>query len=181
VIEILLFDRDGVLNSLVQEPLGTLRAPRNRAEVNFFKDAERFILENRNKYRMGIISNQPDVARGQMSFSEMTEVHYFISNHFKIRESWICIHSDNECNCRKPKTGLLEHAAIHYKVTPDEILFIGDRWTDILAGKRFGTKTAFLTRSLENSISPTSAGDLMPSTLEPDIYVSNFQELKVIN
>ena len=48
-------------------------------------------------------------------------------------------HDDGDnCNCRKPKTGLLEAARDKYNLNMEECYVIGDRWSDMAAGGAMG-------------------------------------------
>jgi histidinol phosphatase-like enzyme len=102
-------------------------------------------------------------------------IHYEIMQNFGIRNSFMCIH-DNEtrCKCRKPET-LMLNLAEKSGFFDREVIIVGDRWTDILAGKKMGWKTALLERD-EFTISKTSQGE-PPRNLSPDIKVRSWGEL----
>ena len=59
----------------------------------------------------------------------------------RIEESFYCTHRDEDnCDCRKPKSGLLERAAKKYGVDLTDTYFIGDTKNDVIAGKNAGCK-----------------------------------------
>lgn len=98
---------------------------------------EAFELLNKNGFRPIIFTNQSCIARGKdkgydfaAEFKEIGAVDWFI-----------CPHDDKDnCNCRKPKTGLLEQAKEKYNLNLNECYVIGDRWSDMLSGGRMGCK-----------------------------------------
>ncbi|MBR7133773.1 MAG: HAD-IIIA family hydrolase [Clostridia bacterium] len=99
--------------------------------------AEAFELLNRNGFSPMIFTNQSCIARGK-------DNGYDFACEFKnigAADWFICPHdtADN-CNCRKPKTGLLEQAKQKYKLNMNECFVIGDRWSDMLAGGKMGCK-----------------------------------------
>ena len=63
----------------------------------------------------------------------------------RIEEVFYCLHRDEDnCNCRKPKTGLFEKAAGKYGINLKNTYFVGDGLVDALAGKRIGAKTVLV-------------------------------------
>ena len=64
---------------------------------------------------------------------------------------YFCPCDDNDCNCRKPKPGMLLKAAEDFKVDLKKSYMIGDALTDIEAGKRAGCTTIFINSSQENN------------------------------
>jgi len=67
------------------------------------------------------------------------------NNGGKIEEVFYCVHKDEDnCNCRKPKSGLLEKASAKYSIDAKGTYFIGDSEADVIAGNGIGCKTIFL-------------------------------------
>jgi len=63
----------------------------------------------------------------------------------RIDEVYYCVHkSEDNCDCRKPKTGMLERAAKKHRIYFDETYFIGDSEVDVAAGRKLGCKTIFV-------------------------------------
>jgi len=100
---------------------------------------------------MAIVTNQPAAAKQKTTKANLEAVHKAIVDEIekaggKIQSSHICFHrSEDNCACRKPRTGLLEEA---FKQNPgyakDTSWLIGDGLTDIQAGQSFGLKTIFI-------------------------------------
>ncbi len=62
-------------------------------------------------------------------------------NSLKENGIYICPHIDEDnCNCRKPKIGMLEHASRKYHLDLSRCYVVGDSWKDMLAADRAGSK-----------------------------------------
>lgn len=105
-------------------------------------------------YRAIIISNQSGVGRGYMSERTLKEMNQFILKTTGADDIYCCPHwyhpdaelsiYNFECNCRKPKTGMIERAVREHHLTLEHSYFIGDRETDMIVGKRMGLQTVFV-------------------------------------
>lgn len=148
--KIIFLDRDGVIN---KDPGGWTR-------YNYVTDWGEFVflpgaldaLRELTKagYDIIIISNQGGISKGYFTEHQLNKVNERMVQEIKkyggsIRKIYYCIHHDKDnCNCRKPKTGLFEKAAKELKLKFEGNYFIGDGLTDIDAGKRIGLKTILL-------------------------------------
>lgn len=148
-------DRDGTINKY----------------VGFLKDIEKFeliedaadaiLLINNSRYLTIVVTNQPVVARGEVTEDELCEIHNKMETllgkkNAYINDVFFCPHHPDKgfvgeipelkinCNCRKPKPGLLMKAAEKYNIDLSESWMIGDSETDVLAGKAAGCKTALV-------------------------------------
>jgi D-glycero-D-manno-heptose 1,7-bisphosphate phosphatase len=64
-----------------------------------------------------------------------------------VDDIFVCPHRQDEgCACRKPKPGLLRRAIARWGIEPSGSIMIGDRWNDVVAGKKAGLYTAFIDR-----------------------------------
>ena len=67
-----------------------------------------------------------------------------------IDKFYFCPHTPTEnCNCRKPKPGLLLNAISDFNIDPNISWLIGDKITDIEAGKSIGCQTLQITKNLD--------------------------------
>ena len=84
-----------------------------------------------------IITNQSCIARG-------TDNGYDFYKEFKeigATDAFICCHDDDDnCNCRKPKVGLIQQAHAKYGMSLPDSYVIGDRWSDMVTGGKMGLK-----------------------------------------
>lgn len=148
-------DRDGTINKYV----GFLR------DINQFEllpgVAEAIKKINRSRYLTIVITNQPVIARGEVSLVELEEMHNKMETLLGAEGAYIdgvyyCPHHPDkgyigesveykiECNCRKPKPGMLFMATEDFNISLSQSWMIGDGENDVLAGIAAGCKTAFI-------------------------------------
>ncbi len=148
-------DRDGTVN--------VLKGFLNSAEQFELlpKVASAIKLLNKSTYLTIIATNQPVIARGECTFDELSNIHKKLEtllgeNGAYIDDLFFCPHHPHsgyegeikelkfDCNCRKPKTGMIEEAAKKYNIDLSESWYIGDTTMDIQTGKNAGMKTILL-------------------------------------
>ena len=144
-------DRDGTLNKVYIEN-GLPISPSSLNKFKIIKGVKKSI--NRLKklnFLCILITNQPDVFRGKISKKTVVKMNSYIKKKIKLDDMFVCYH-DNEhnCSCRKPKPGLLLKASKKWKIDLKKSFMIGDRWKDILAGKKVGCKTIFINNNYKN-------------------------------
>ena len=142
------FDRDGVLNSS-QVICGKPFAPMKFDEFHIFPEASK-LLESIKKagFLIIVVTNQPDVGNGKTSLDEVNKMHRMLKSRLPIDDIFTCFHSqDDNCECRKPKPGMLFAASEKYHIQAGNSYFIGDRFSDVVAGKNFGCKTILIDRN----------------------------------
>lgn len=138
-------DRDGVLNKLIIRG-GKAQAPYTMEELELFPD----VFEACNTFKeLGflniVVTNQPDVARGWVNLESVEMINNEIKNILPLDEIFVCLHSEKDsCNCRKPMPGMLLEAAIKWNINLEDSFMIGDRYSDIAAGKKAGCKTLLM-------------------------------------
>lgn len=138
-------DRDGVLNRLVAHK-GRAVAPRALAEFALLPGVRQAVEAlRRAALRTLVVTNQPEVARGQLARGELEHIHARLRRWVPLDAIYVCPHDDaDNCACRKPKPGLLEQAARARRVTMAESFLVGDSWRDVAAGKAAGCTTILL-------------------------------------
>ena len=148
-------DRDGTINKYV----GFLR---NIQDFELLPDVPAAIRAiNASGYLAIIITNQPVIARGEVTVSELKEIHNKMETLLGVEGAYIdaiyyCPHHPDkgyageiqslkiDCDCRKPKPGLLIQASREYNIDLTHSWMIGDSKNDILAGKAAGCKTVLI-------------------------------------
>ena len=142
----LFLDRDGVLNKLIKKNNNEYRPPWKIEEIIIFNNAYELIKKSKKLNLIPIvITNQPDIGRGDIPYENAFKINKIIMDSLKIDKFYICPHgTDHECNCRKPKPGMLLKAAKEYKINLDHSIMVGDRKKDVLAGREAGCKTIYL-------------------------------------
>jgi len=138
-------DRDGVLNRAVIKN-GQPFPPSAVSELEFTADAPGLLQKLKNQgYKLLVVTNQPDVARGITSRETIDAIHRKLSAALPVDEIFMCCHSDeNDCACRKPKPGLLLEAARRHHIDLSASFMVGDRWRDVEAGQNAGVRTILI-------------------------------------
>lgn len=135
-------DRDGVINKMFMR-MGKLRAPYSLEEFAYCDGVEEAIHNLKNAgFVLVIVTNQPDVARGWVAMEHVEAVNQFISSSLPIDEIRACFHTEkDQCECRKPKAGMLLEAARKWNIDCSKSFMVGDRITDIQAGHTAGCQS----------------------------------------
>ena len=137
-------DRDGTLN--VRPPKACyVESPEEFVWLSGAKEAIQKLKEN--GYRLILVSNQPGIARGNLSVDTLNAIHDKMQadlrqeTGYEIDAMYYCPHNwDEECECRKPKPGMLYEAQKEYSLNLRKCILIGDDERDIQAGKAAGCK-----------------------------------------
>jgi D-glycero-D-manno-heptose 1,7-bisphosphate phosphatase len=143
-------DRDGVINQAVSRN-GTPVAPTSPDEVEVLPDVPRALQALKAAgYLLVVVTNQPDVARGKVPQSNVELIHERLQRELPLDAILACFHDNaDECECRKPKPGLLLRAAQELHIDLASSFMVGDRWCDVEAGQRAGCCTFFVDRDYE--------------------------------
>lgn len=172
-------DRDGVLNFEV-DPLRTANELKILQGVS---DAIRKI--NKSDYLSVVITNQPVIAKGFTAEEDLNDIHAKLETILGHEQAYLdkiyyCPHHPEkgfegerqeykiECNCRKPKIGMIQKAVNELNVEIEDSFLIGDTTTDIMTGINAGLKTILVRTGY--------AGDNGKFQCEPDFYFENLKE-----
>jgi len=149
-------DRDGVINSYVyNQEFGTVDSPSNPEEFQLLPGVRDAITRFHNLgLLVVVVSNQPGIAKRKFSpdlLNATTEKMRRLCDG-KIDAVYYCLHHpqaadkkyERDCDCRKPKPGLLLEAAAEWDIDLPASVMIGDGLTDVIAGQRAGTRTILL-------------------------------------
>ncbi len=134
MIKCILFDRDGTLGELSDKRYPQTFTP--------FTDIARTVRQlKRRGFLVGIITNQASIARGTAGdYDFAAEFAAYGVDGFAV-----CPHDTaDDCDCRKPKSGLLLSIAKRLRVQPCECLVVGDRLSDVLCAKNAGATAALV-------------------------------------
>lgn len=141
--KIIFLDRDGTLNKLKSDYV------KNLSEFEILPSVGKNLKKlSKAGFTLILITNQSAINRKFMTTDNLNQIHdslqsYLKSFDCKLDGIYFCPHTPNEqCECRKPNTGLLKKALENYsEVDLIHSWFIGDSETDIQTGKKFGLKT----------------------------------------
>ena len=117
-------------------------------EVNLLPSSAQAIkLLNENGFKVIVISNQSGIGRGYFTKETVDEIHQKMKTLLAKEDAFIdkvyyCPHkpSDN-CNCRKPKVGMLNLAAKDLQIALKESYLVGDKVSDLKTGVNAGLRT----------------------------------------
>lgn len=158
-------DRDGVLNHSVMRE-GIARAPYTLSEFRLMPGVPEGIGQlKENGFLIIVVTNQPDVARGWVDRRSVEEVNLRLKELISYDDLKVCFHTEKDnCDCRKPRPGMILESAAQWNVDLTASFMVGDRYSDIEAGRSAGCRTILL-----------GPGDDRPS-VEPDFRAKNFLE-----
>lgn len=148
-------DRDGVIS----KEIDLLHSADKLELIEGASEAIKFI--NEKGYLAIIITNQPVIARNLCTFEDLSYIHAKLETLLGEKRAYLnaiyfCPHHPDagypeerkeykiKCNCRKPSPGMLLDAAKDWNIDLSNSIMIGDRESDVLAGKNAGVKTSVL-------------------------------------
>ena len=138
-------DRDGVLNEATIRN-GKPYPPRDLSELVITHGAGA-ALEGlkREGILLIVVTNQPDVARGKANRADVDKINAQLADILPLDAIEVCEHDDKqECDCRKPKPGMILRAQERFGVDLARSFIVGDRWRDTEAGRRAGCRTILI-------------------------------------
>ena len=151
-------DRDGTINKYV----GFLRNIDDFELIDGVSEAIKMI--NQSGFLAIVVTNQPVIARGEVTWDELHEIHKKMETLLGkdgayIDGIYICPHHPDkgfdgerpeykfDCDCRKPKPGLLLQAAKDFNIDLNQSIMIGDSERDVEAGVKAGCKQSLMVES----------------------------------
>jgi D-glycero-D-manno-heptose 1,7-bisphosphate phosphatase len=165
-------DRDGVISKVILKD-GIPFSARKFEEFKLFTHVQE-VLEGLKEqgFLNIIITNQPDIARGLMCQKELKKMHDLVRKSLPVDDIVVCPHDDSDnCNCRKPKCGMLLYEANKKNIDLANSFIIGDQWKDIEAGKAAGCTTVLIDYPYNQNVASdfrvkdlVSAGEVIKKT-----------------
>jgi D-glycero-D-manno-heptose 1,7-bisphosphate phosphatase len=135
-------DRDGVLNSAVVRD-GKPYPPACVEDVEIVPQAPGALRRLKSAgFVLIVVTNQPDIARGTTTLLAVEAINQRLVDAMPLDAIEVCPHDDRDnCDCRKPKAGMLTRSGARFQVDMSASYMIGDRWRDINAGRAAGCRT----------------------------------------
>lgn len=148
-------DRDGTINRY----LGFIKKV---SDLELIEGAAKAIAQiNQSGYLAIVVTNQPVVARGDCTLEELERIHNQLETLLGREGAWLddifyCPHHPDrgfagerleyktDCDCRKPKPGLLLRAARQYNIDLSRSYMVGDSASDMIAGEAAGCRTVYI-------------------------------------
>ncbi|HEV2226199.1 MAG TPA: HAD family hydrolase [Nitrososphaerales archaeon] len=152
-------DRDGVINEMVYYPEhGFVDSPFTSSQFALVDDIGKALRSFQELgYKLIVISNQPGIAKGRFSKATFDKVRKKMNSlleeeSVRLDAEYYCFHHPQarvpkyrvDCECRKPKPGMLVRAAKDHAISLDDSVMVGDGLTDVLAGRSAGCTTVLL-------------------------------------
>ncbi|MFC2071272.1 D-glycero-alpha-D-manno-heptose-1,7-bisphosphate 7-phosphatase [Chloroflexota bacterium] len=177
-------DRDGVVNELIYYPeQGIIDSPFTMEQFRLLPGVGEAIKKLCEKgYKVVLVSNQPGIAKGHMSEESFEEISKKMKEELAkegtgLDGEYYCFHHPEakverlrgNCECRKPKPGLLLQAAGELNIDLSQSWMIGDGLTDIKAGKEAGCRTILLGRMKCELCHLMDKEDARPDAIVSDI------------
>ena len=159
-------DRDGVLVIPVFRD-GRSFAPRKLLDFRIYPGAAESAGRLKDAgYTLVVVTNQPDVGNGLVDRSVVEKMHQKLCASVPVDAIEVCYHTTaDNCDCRKPKPGMLLRAAERLGLDCRRSVMVGDRWSDVEAAKAAGCKSVFIDLNYR---------DRRPE--QPDFVVSSFTQ-----
>lgn len=160
---VVFLDRDGVINRAHLED-GIPRGPATLDALDVLPGVFEALTQLRAAgFRLIVVTNQPDVARGRVPRAVVDAMHARLLATLPLDEIRVCYHDDADgCACRKPKPGLLTQGP---PVNMAGSVMVGDRWRDVEAGRAAGCATVLV---------ESDSNESLPH--EPDVRVASLVE-----
>jgi D-glycero-D-manno-heptose 1,7-bisphosphate phosphatase len=147
----LFMDRDGTIS----EEVGYVNHP---ARFRLFPyTAAAIKLLNENGWLAIVVTNQAGVARGYFSEDVIIQIHEQMQRDLqnasaKLDAIYYCAHHPSvgeppyrlDCDCRKPRTGLIDRAAADFQIDLGRSWMVGDRYGDVELARNAGLHSAFV-------------------------------------
>jgi len=144
-------DRDGTIS----EEIGYVNHPARYRVFPYASEAVRLL--NQSNYLAILVTNQAGVARGYFTEDVIKAVHARLEKELEeggahLDAIFYCAHHPSigehpyrfNCDCRKPKPGLIRRAAEHFDIDLTKSWMIGDRYSDIELARNAGLRAAFV-------------------------------------
>ena len=140
-MKIILLDRDGVIN---HDSDAFIKTPDEWVAID--GSLEAIARLNQAGWRVVVASNQSGIGRGLFSMATLNQIHRKMHQQLlavggHLDGVFFCPHTgDSNCECRKPKAGLLHDIAQRFDVNLSGVPMVGDSLRDLQAGVSVGAK-----------------------------------------
>ena len=172
--KVIFLDRDGVINTEV----GYLHRIEDFEFINgVFESCDSFTSIG---YEIIIITNQSGISRGYYSLEDFYKVNnwmlsQFSLNKINILDVYFCPHgTEDNCNCRKPKPGMLIAAKEKHNINMEQSWIIGDKEADIQAAHQAGISNTILVRTGHKIDETSSKSNYILDSIVDSTDVINF-------
>jgi len=139
-------DRDGVLN-IPKIKNGKSFAPTNIIDFKLYPFVSSLCRKLKKKYLLIVVTNQPDLKKGKLKIDQLNLMHIKLKKKINYDKLYYCSSLSLKSKFKKPNPGMLLKSINEYNIDTNKSFLIGDRWSDIEAGKKINCKTIFINRN----------------------------------
>ncbi len=140
-------DRDGVINRAIVRD-GLPYPPMSMADFQLLPGVPEACQQLKQAgFLLVVATNQPDVGGGIVPKELVESMNAEMAKAISLDRVEVCYHpgrGKSDCDCRKPKPGMLLHAAKELDIDLAQSWMVGDRWRDIDCGYAAGCRTVFI-------------------------------------
>jgi D-glycero-D-manno-heptose 1,7-bisphosphate phosphatase len=148
-------DRDGVINRALTRD-GKPYPPSGLHEFEILPGVQEACRQLKAAgFLLVVATNQPDVGRGTLPQAAVEAIHAHLCRLLPIDRVEVCYHPGrgaSDCDCRKPRPGMLRRAANDLGIDLARSWMVGDRWRDIACGHAAGCRTIFIDYSYDEEM-----------------------------
>jgi D-glycero-D-manno-heptose 1,7-bisphosphate phosphatase len=140
-LKLVILDRDGVINydsaTFIKSPAEWIPIPGS---------LEAIAMLNQSGYRVAVATNQSGIARGLFDMAALNAIHDKMHRALsqvggRVDALFYCPHAaDDHCDCRKPKTGMIEDISRRFSIELNHVYAVGDALRDMQAFSNAGCK-----------------------------------------
>lgn len=186
-------DRDGTINEIIYyQNLGIIDSPFTAEQFKLLPGVGVAIrILNQSEFKVILVSNQPGIAKGHFSMDTFEKIREKMRTELTKQDAFLdaeyyCLHHPEakieeyrkNCECRKPKAGLLLKAAKDLNIDLPNSWMVGDGLADIEAGKRAGCKTILIGNMKCDLCRLMDEKNIRPDYIVKDIYIAAIDIIK---
>ncbi len=170
-MKLVILDRDGVLN---QDSANFIKNPNEWIPIP--GSLEAVALLNQSGFRIVVATNQSGISRGLFDMATLNSIHDKMHRELaqvggRMDAVFYCPHAaDDHCDCRKPKTGMIEDIGKRFSVELNEVPAVGDSLRDLQAFADAGCQ-AILVRTGKGEETLAAAEKSADKALPPNTWV----------
>lgn len=165
LMKLIILDRDGVIN---RDRDDFVKSADEWVPLEGSMDAIAFLTQA--GYTVAVATNQSGIGRGFFTMQQLNEMH--AKMHKLVRQAggeidgiWFCPHTaDAGCNCRKPKSGMVEDIIDRFSVKAENVYMVGDSLRDLQAVAAVGGRPVLVLSGKGKKTLEEHAGDLPQGT-----------------